>query len=528
MSITGRYLITLTLLILVAIGCNNQPAPAVSSTPQNVTLESPPILSRLPTVAAIVSQPTTESPTEAATNIPSTSTPVPEVTVYVPDRWLEATISTFSAAELRNKWRWNLAESPDAADIILAEGAGQFLVMERPVALVVPFSSAIGGLTRAEAELHLKEDDSGIRAVDWADVPQGFRALRVDSLLPDEDGYPITREWSLFTSGEFSTPASELGIWLHKELSADNVVRLAAVGDIMLDRSLGYGIRSGDLLYPFANVIELLQSADITVGNLESALGNSGEPVGKSYTFRAPAEAAISLELAGFDILSLANNHAMDFGPDSLLQAIDLLEERSIATIGAGANEQAARERVIVETNGFEIAFLAYVNVPVEVTGFDTQTWDAGPDTPGLSWAIPEKIAEDVTLAQSVADVVVVLLHSGYEFVEQPSPAQVEASKTAIDAGASLVIGHHSHLLQGVEFYNDGLIVYGLGNFAFDMEGGTDSTILNVWLDENGVRNLEYTPVIIGPGGQPTIASSAESIRILEQIYLLSDLLTIR
>jgi poly-gamma-glutamate synthesis protein (capsule biosynthesis protein) len=199
-----------------------------------------------------------------------------------------------------------------------------------------------------------------------------------------------------------------------------------------------------------------------------------------------------------------------------------------MATIGAGANEQVARESVIIETNGVEIAFLAYVNVPVEVTGFDTQTWDAGPDTPGLSWASPEKIAEDVTLAQSVADVVVVLLHSGYEFVERPSPAQVEASKTAIDAGASLVIGHHSHLLQGVEFYNDGLIVYGLGNFAFEMEGGTDSAILDVWLDENGVRNLEYTPVIIGPGGQPTIASSAESNRILEQIYLLSDLLTIQ
>jgi poly-gamma-glutamate synthesis protein (capsule biosynthesis protein) len=380
-------------------------------------------------------------------------------------------------------------------------------------------------MSSAEVDDYLAQDNSLITAIDWADIPLGFRALRVDGMLPNESGYPYQGEWS-FSAGEgFTSAASELSTAIARRISADETVHLAAVGDIMLNRSLGGALASGDKEYPFVNVSEVLREADLTVGNLESALGIIGEPANKSYAFRAPPEAANSLDSAGFDLLSLANNHAMDFGPQALIQAIDQLGQSGISVVGAGEDELQAREPWIVAVNEVTIAFLGYVDVPVEVSGFDTKTWAAGANSAGVAWASAELMEQDIASARSRADVVVVLLHSGYEYTQQPSPEQVNAAQIAIDAGANLVIGHHSHLLQGVSFYNGGVIVYGLGNFAFDMEGSRDSAILNVWLDEDGVRNIGFVPVTIGPFGQPGLANEEDADRIRKEIYRLSDLL---
>ena len=291
----------------------------------------------------------------------------------------------------------------------------------------------------------------------------------------------------------------------------------------MLDRALGYAIQNGQIDYPFAQVAAVLSQADLTIGNLESALGASGQPANKSYTFQAPAAAAESLSLAGIDLVSLANNHAMDFGEGSLLEGIELLNRQGISTIGAGINSAAAHEPIVLEINGMRIAFLGYVNVPVEFSGFDTSSWEATDTSPGLAWAHIDDITKDVGMAGQEADLVIVVLHSGYEYVEAPSEPQQLAAKTAIDAGADLVIGHHAHVLQGIEFYNDGVIAYGLGNFAFEIDGDPTTAILNVWLDKDGVRELEIVPAIIQFGGQTRLASGYEAASIKERIYYLSE-----
>jgi poly-gamma-glutamate synthesis protein (capsule biosynthesis protein) len=254
-------------------------------------------------------------------------------------------------------------------------------------------------------------------------------------------------------------------------------------------------------------------------------LGDLGSPVNKGYTFRSPPEAAQTLDQAGFDLLSLANNHALDYGPLALQQAMDLLHQMGVATVGAGANDAAAHEPYSHEFNGLTLAFLAYVHVPVEVRGFDTQTWTATADRPGMAWANPERIQADVATALNWADLVIVLLHSGYENVPEPSPPQVAAARAAIDGGASLVIGHHTHVLQGVEYYNEGVIIYGLGNFAFEDGGPPESAVLNVWLDEDGVRGMEFVPVIIEIDGQPRLAIENETSTILQWIYNLTEAL---
>jgi len=133
------------------------------------------------------------------------------------------------------------------------------------------------------------------------------------------------------------------------------------------------------------------------------------------------------------------------------------------------------------------------------------------------------QIQADVSDACQQADLVIVLLHSGYESVPEPSPPQIAAAHAAIDAGASLVIGHHAHVLQGIEFYGDGVIAYGLGNFAFEDAGPPESAILNVWLDSDGVRQLEFIPVILEPDGRPRPATEAEAFVIRQQIYDLTE-----
>ena len=118
----------------------------------------------------------------------------------------------------------------------------------------------------------------------------------------------------------------------------------------MLDRALGEAIRAGDLTYPFAEITSLLMPTDFTVGNLESALGDQGAPVNNGYTFRAPPEAAQTLSMAGFDLLSLANNHALDYGPQALQQGMDLLHQQDIATVGAGPDQASAHQPYITKS----------------------------------------------------------------------------------------------------------------------------------------------------------------------------------
>jgi len=149
--------------------------------------------------------------------------------------------------------------------------------------------------------------------------------------------------------------------------------------------------------------------------------------------------------------------------------------------------------------------------VPVEVRGFDARRWQATAERPGVAWAEPARIQSDVQAASRQADAVIVLLHSGYEYVPQPSPPQQAAAQAALEAGAALVIGHHAHVLQPIEFHEEGLIVYGLGNFAFEDAGPPMSAILNVWLDADGVREIGFTPIWIEADGRPRPATPEEA-----------------
>jgi poly-gamma-glutamate synthesis protein (capsule biosynthesis protein) len=391
------------------------------------------------------------------------------------------------------------------------------------MALVVPFGSLVESLSMEEAQQVLDQGSHSIEVVDWRDVSPDQIVLRVDGKHPGDADYPLVQRWALYAAPKFEEVASALRPRLSALLADEPVVRLAAVGDVMLDGRLGDIIASGWVEYPFADIVGLLSSADLAIGNLESALGDQGDAVEKGFTFQAPVEAAQTLEYAGFDVLSLANNHAFDYGERGLMQSIELLREREIVAVGAGFDEIAAHMPHITEINGLRLAILAYVDVPVEWMGFDTRAWAATPTRAGVAWADPERIRVEVDDAAQQADLVIVLLHSGNEFIYEPSAIQVAASYAAIEAGAHLVLGHHAQIIQGVEFYAGGVIAYGLGNLAYSESGVDSSMILHVWLDGQGVRSMEIVPLVLLSDGHPTLASGAQAGNIRQLFFDLCD-----
>ncbi len=409
------------------------------------------------------------------------------------------------------------------AHLALLPGDGGFMIGSIQQALVVPFGSSIDPLTLDQAHERMDQGSSTIEILDWRDVTPDQTILRVDGVYPGEPEYPLIEPWSLRAMPGFEEYAAAIVPVLSPLFSDDHVFRLAAVGDVMLARRLGDMIASGWIEYPLEAVAGVISSANLAVGNLESVLGDQGIAADKNFIFQAPVGAAQTLAYAGFDVLSLANNHALDFGERGLLQSIELLREREIVTVGAGFDEIAAHKPYLTEINGLSLAFLAYVNVPVDWMGFDTLSWAATATRPGVAWADPERIRLEVREAAQLADLIIVLLHSGNEFIYEPSSAQLAAAHAAVESGAHLVLGHHTQVVQGVEFYEGGVIAYGLGNLAYSDSGTDSSVILNVWLDSGGVRSLEIVPLKLLPDGHPTLASGAQAAGIRQLFFALSE-----
>ena len=273
----------------------------------------------------------------------------------------------------------------------------------------------------------------------------------------------------------------------------------------MLGRTIGDLIIEEGYQAPFIYTADTLSKADITLGNLECPISDRGLPVEKKYVFRAPLEAPKSLSYAGFDVLSLGNNHSLDYGPDALMDTISQLNSENIHTIGAGMDDVEAYSPLFITINGLRLAFLSYVDVPN--TDFDYLAWEAEPGKPGIAWAHAERVQQEVERATKNADVVIVMLHNGFEFWQKVSDRQQEIAKLAIDSGASLVIGSHPHVLQRIETYNDGLIAYSMGNFVFDnfLFPPNYSAILSVELSPDGVDSYELIQVVISLDGVPQI-----------------------
>jgi poly-gamma-glutamate synthesis protein (capsule biosynthesis protein) len=341
----------------------------------------------------------------------------------------------------------------------------------------------------------------------------GIHPTQTDTPLPSAT--PSSVPSVTFTVTSSPTPTHTATITPSPEPSP---VTLMLVGDIMLARTVGERILEEGPAVVFSGFQTILSSADILAGNLECAITDRGEPADKTYTFAAPPLSAQALGMAGFDLAVLGNNHTNDFGLEGTSQTIELLREQGIEPLGFGLGDAAAGP-VILERNGLRIAFLSYVDVPVEFTGFDTRTWIASSTIPGIAWAETEDIQADVAAARAQAHVVIVFMHNGYEGNEMPVRFQQDVARAAINAGASAVIGTHPHVLQHVDIYHGALIAYSLGNFVFDDYAMPEnrSAILRLRVDESGMLSYDWFPAVIIDGlpQQATTEQAAEILRIL-------------
>jgi poly-gamma-glutamate capsule biosynthesis protein CapA/YwtB (metallophosphatase superfamily) len=252
-----------------------------------------------------------------------------------------------------------------------------------------------------------------------------------------------------------------------------NELVIAAVGDIMLGHRAEPVLEREGAAYPYASVLPVLQQAQIVVGNLEFPVSTRGTAAeNKQFTLRAGPIAVESLKAAGVRVVTLANNHILDFGPPALQDTLQILAENGILATGAGMNLEDARAPAVLRIGDRTVAFLAYsLTFPVE--------FYASPGRPGTAPGYREYVKADIEKARQTADLVVVSFHWGAELMTQAKEYQQELGRRAVDWGADLVLGHHPHVLQELEVYRGRLIAYSLGNFVFGSESDrTNASII--------------------------------------------------
>lgn len=274
-------------------------------------------------------------------------------------------------------------------------------------------------------------------------------------------------------------------------------ITLALAGDTMLGRGVAETLSSAppeSLVAP--EVVAAAREADLFVLNLECCISERGSPwpdPGKPFFFRAPPAAVRTLTHLGVDCVTLANNHALDYGEEALLDTFAHLEAAGIRWVGAGGTLERARAPVVLEARGFRLAVLGVTDHPADFA--------AGPGSPGVAYAdlregVPAWLAEAVAAAGAEADAVLVTPHWGPNMVPEPVPHVRRAAEELVEAGATLVAGHSAHVFHGAR----GPVLYDLGDFLDDY--AVDPVLRNdlgllflVSLDADGPRRIEALPL---------------------------------
>ncbi len=262
-------------------------------------------------------------------------------------------------------------------------------------------------------------------------------------------------------------------------------VALTFVGDIMLDRGVLFSVKKNgqaDFNWLFTDLASL-KSADILFANLEGPLSDVGKKVGSIYSFRMLPEFAPALAQAGFDILSLANNHIGDWTREAMDDTVRRLNLVGIRTVGVGKNKIDTTQPRIIEKNNLRIGFLAFSDVGPD--------WlSASEQESGIIPASAGNLPEIIRQASTQVDHLIISFHFSEEYQAKSNARQQYLARLAIDNGARLVIGHHPHVAEEVERYHDGLIAYSLGNFIFDQAFSPETMqglVLEVKLDKKGI-----------------------------------------
>ncbi len=306
--------------------------------------------------------------------------------------------------------------------------------------------------------------------------------------------------------------------------SAQSTVDMAVVGDIMLGRGVNNQmVARGDYLFPYRAIHDELQSANLRVANLECTITDlvpvPTDP--STFTFVSSAKAVNGLTYAGFDILTVANNHSNGSGPAAFLDMLNTLHSHGIKSCGGGHNIGEARTPAIHEVNGIRVAILGY-DIIAPQGPFATAT------TTGLAPVDLATLPDDIHAARAQADLVLPYFHWGIEYTKDPTEQQQQIARAAIDAGADMVLGNHPHWTQGIETYKGRLIIYSFGNFIFDQDWSRptmEGMLLHLYWRGTTLASIRFVPVIDENRCQPQIMSPAAAQDLFDRMWSGTDLL---
>jgi poly-gamma-glutamate capsule biosynthesis protein CapA/YwtB (metallophosphatase superfamily) len=292
------------------------------------------------------------------------------------------------------------------------------------------------------------------------------------------------------------------------------VITLAFAGDVHFEeRTLNLLSAPGTAFGPVADVFK---QADLSMVNLESAVTARGTEEPKTYHFRAPATAYEAIQAAGIDVVTVANNHALDYGRVGLQDTIDQAKAAKMPLVGAGADAKAAYAPWITTVKGVKIAVLGFSSIQELAS-----SWVAKDDRAGIAMAYDSATAAQavaaVKAAKQQADVVVVYMHWGQEYNKCPIALQKSVAKQLSDAGASMVVGTHAHVLVGDGWLGKTFISYGLSNFLwwYNDAASNDTGVLRITLTGTTIAKTEFVPAYIDrKTGQPIPSTGDEAARI--------------
>jgi poly-gamma-glutamate capsule biosynthesis protein CapA/YwtB (metallophosphatase superfamily) len=245
-------------------------------------------------------------------------------------------------------------------------------------------------------------------------------------------------------------------------------MRMVLLGDVMLGRLVNERLRTVSPAFPWGDTLPVLEQADIRFANLECVLADGGRPQpGKVFHFRSDVKNVASLKAAGISVVSLANNHVLDYGVDAFREALPALDAAGILHAGAGPDHEAARRPVIRRVGATALGFIAFTD--------NQPDWEATPRRPGVYYVPVEagdsRVAELLDLVRRTkarVHLLVVSAHWGPNWGADVPPAHRELGRALVAAGADVVFGHSAHIFRGVEIYRERPIIYSAGDFVDD------------------------------------------------------------
>lgn len=287
-------------------------------------------------------------------------------------------------------------------------------------------------------------------------------------------------------------------------------VTIAFAGDVLFEDDVR-DLLDSDPDTTLDAIADALSAADVTMVNLETAITERGTPEPKAWTFRVGPEALDALAAAGVDVVSMANNHAVDYGAEGLVDTLDAASAAPLDVVGVGVDEGAAFKPAVIDVDGTTIAVLAASDVPDHTAA----AWSAGPDGAGIASARdPERLLLAVQDAASRADIVTVYLHWGEERVNCPIGEQTELAQQLADAGADIVVGSHAHVLLGAGWLGSTYVSYGLGNFVWYHPNSipeATSGVLTLTIRDGRVVSDEFTPTFTEQDGRPRVVEGVDA-----------------